>query len=63
MRNATDLVAAGNFDVHLDTNGDSELDKLTLDFNSMVQSLRESNEEIKRQEERRRQFLLMQHMK
>ncbi|OQR02033.1 sensor histidine kinase [Ligilactobacillus salivarius] len=56
LRNATDLVAAGNFDVHLDTNGDSELDKLTLDFNSMVQSLRESNEEIKRQEERRRQF-------
>ena len=42
--------------MHLDTNGDSELDKLTLDFNSMVQSLRESNEEIKRQEERRRQF-------
>ncbi|MSE05520.1 HAMP domain-containing protein, partial [Lactobacillus salivarius] len=56
LRNATDLVAAGNFDVHLGTNGDSELDKLTLDFNSMVQSLRESNEEIKRQEERRRQF-------
>lgn len=56
LRQATSLVADGNFDVEISTNERDEIDKLSSDFNSMVTSLRESSEEIKRQERRREEF-------
>ncbi|MCM1597317.1 HAMP domain-containing histidine kinase [Latilactobacillus sakei] len=57
LRNATHLVAEGDFDVHIDNPGKDELDDLATDFNEMVHSLNESEAEIKRQEDRRRQFM------
>lgn len=57
LRNATHLVAEGDFDVQIENPGKDELDDLATDFNEMVQSLNESEVEIKRQEDRRRQFM------
>lgn len=57
LRNATHRVAKGDFDVHLENSGQDEFDDLAKDFNSMAQSLKESQEEIERQENRRRQFM------
>lgn len=60
MRIAARKVANGNFSVRLpvkNATGGSELDNLTQDFNKMVQSLKSSQEEITRQEERRKRFM------
>ncbi|KIS02968.1 sensor histidine kinase [Paucilactobacillus wasatchensis] len=57
MRIATHQIAQGNYDVHLQLKGHDELNDLSLDFNKMTDSLQESQEEIKRQEDRRRQFM------
>lgn len=57
LRQATRAVASGNFNVELVSNGHDEIDDLAADFNSMVQSLNDSNSEIARQEQRRREFM------
>lgn len=57
MRSATKKIASGDFDVTIPDNGKDEFDDLAADFNSMAISLSESQEEIERQEERRRQFM------
>lgn len=57
MKKATKEIANGNFDIALPTNERDEFDELADDFNRMSKSLKESQEEIERQEERRRQFM------
>lgn len=57
LRTAAHEVAEGNFDVQIQSKDRDEIDELAVDFNKMVHSLRESNAEIDRQEERRRQFM------
>lgn len=57
LRNATHRVAKGDFDIHLEANDKDEFDDLAEDFNSMTQSLREYQEEVERQEDRRRKFM------
>ncbi|GCF95734.1 two-component sensor histidine kinase [Enterococcus florum] len=57
MRSATKKIASGNFDVVIPSKDKDEFDDLANDFNSMAVSLKESQEEIERQEERRRQFM------
>lgn len=57
MKKATKEVANGNFNVVLPANNRDEFDELADDFNRMASSLKESHEEIDRQEERRRQFM------
>lgn len=57
MKKAARQIAEGNFDIHLAANGKDELDELAVDFNRMANALKESNEEIERQEDRRRQFM------
>ncbi|MCP0886295.1 HAMP domain-containing histidine kinase [Ligilactobacillus sp. WILCCON 0076] len=57
LRGAVHQIAEGNFDVKIENNGRDELDYLAGDFNQMTDSLKESREEIKRQEDRRRQFM------
>lgn len=57
MKDATRQIAEGNFEVELPNNNDDEFDELAQDFNHMAKSLKESNEEIERQEEKRNQFM------
>ncbi|MFT8727275.1 MAG: HAMP domain-containing sensor histidine kinase [Liquorilactobacillus ghanensis] len=57
LQKATRQVAAGNFDVQLPNKQHDEIDDLANDFNQMAASLSKSEAEIKRQEERRRQFM------
>lgn len=57
MKKATKEIASGNFDVRIPVNHRDEFDELAEDFNQMTASLQESNEEIQRQEERRKQFM------
>lgn len=57
MRSATKEVAAGNFDVIVPNRNRDEFDDLADDFNQMTVSLKASQEEIERQEERRKQFM------
>lgn len=57
MRKATREIAEGHFNIHIDHQGKDELDELAADFNVMADSLTASQEEIERQEERRRQFM------
>ncbi|MBO0472644.1 sensor histidine kinase [Enterococcus sp. DIV0840] len=57
MRKATKEITSGNFDVKLVTHDKDEFDDLAEDFNKMAESLKESREEIDRQEDRRRQFM------
>ncbi|WP_099974544.1 sensor histidine kinase [Lactobacillus terrae] len=54
---ATRKVANNDFSVHIDSKNRDELDDLANDFNKMVTSLRESDEEINRQELRRKEFM------
>src|SRR5699024_5298600 len=58
MRNATKAITEGNFDISLEDHSRDEFDELSHDFNVMVQSLKESNQEIERQENLRRQFMM-----
>lgn len=57
IRKATTQIAEGNFDVHLEVKNNDELDDLAQDFNQMAVALKETNEEVLRQEERRRNFM------
>lgn len=57
LRKATKQVAEGNYDVHVPVHCNDEIDDLSRSFNQMTVSLRESEQEIRRQEERRRQFM------
>lgn len=57
LRKATREVANGNFDIQVPEANRDEFDDLGADFNKMTTSLKESQEEIERQEERRRQFM------
>lgn len=59
LRQATHQVAEGDYDVQVkfDKQSKDEVAALADDFQDMVASLRESQAEIHRQEERRRQFM------
>lgn len=57
IRSATHKVAKGDFTIQLENKEMDEFDDLAADFNSMVDSLKYSQEEIERQENRRRQFM------
>ncbi|KRL86544.1 sensor histidine kinase [Lacticaseibacillus pantheris] len=57
LRNATHEVAQGNYDVELETTGRDEISELASDFSNMTDSLKASEKEIERQEDRRRQFM------
>ncbi|AMV62509.1 sensor histidine kinase [Pediococcus damnosus] len=51
IRKAAHKIGEGNFDVKVQTKGNDEIDGLATDFNHMAKSLKESDEEIKRQEQ------------
>jgi len=57
IRKAAHKIGKGNFDIKVPTKGNDEIDGLATDFNHMAISLKKSDEEIKRQEQRRREFL------
>lgn len=57
LQKATKEVANGNFDIHVPVHGRDEFDDLAEDFNQMTVSLKDSQLEIERQEERRKQFM------
>ncbi|KRN29252.1 HAMP domain protein [Lactobacillus selangorensis] len=58
LRSAAHQVAQGDFDVAVpQKEGGDEIDDLAADFNEMTQSLGDQRDEIKRQEERRKQFM------
>lgn len=57
LRRLTYQVAKGNYDVRLRILGNDEIGDLARSFNQMTASLKSSQEEIHRQEERRRQFM------
>lgn len=55
---ATREVAQGNYDVTVDLDSKDELGDLARDFEIMTHSLRDSQEEIRRHEDLRRQFMM-----
>lgn len=57
LSRATQKVASGNFNVQIKHKDSDEIDQLAENFNKMVQALKQSNEEVKAQEERRDQFM------
>lgn len=57
LRKLTYQVAKGNYDVRLRILGNDEIGDLAQSFNQMAASLQTSQDEIHRQEERRRQFM------
>jgi len=57
LRKATNQVAKGNYDVEMTSKNRDEIDDLINDFNGMAHSLKDSQEEIQRQEQRRREFM------
>lgn len=57
LRGATKRVANNDFSVHIESKNRDELDDLADDFNTMVKSLEASDKEIKRQEQRRKEFM------
>lgn len=57
LRAATRQVAKGNYSVTVPAHSKDEIGDLSRSFNQMTVSLRESAQEIRRQEERRRQFM------
>ncbi len=57
IRDATSVVAAGDYDVHIPSSNFDEIGDLADDFNKMVGKLKESKDEIDRLESRRRQFM------
>ncbi|HIW72330.1 MAG TPA: HAMP domain-containing histidine kinase [Candidatus Levilactobacillus faecigallinarum] len=57
LRKATNQVAQGNYDVQMVSRNRDEIDDLINDFNGMTHSLKASQEEIQRQEQRRREFM------
>lgn len=57
LKQATKEISDGNFDIQIPNRNKDEFDELAQDFNKMAGSLKESNEEIERQEERRKRFM------
>jgi signal transduction histidine kinase len=57
LREATSLVSAGNYHVHVTSANFDEIGELANDFNHMVDKINTSMEEIESLENRRRQFL------
>lgn len=57
LRMATHQISRGNYNVEVEDKGRDEVADLGRSFNQMTASLRESQKEIRRQEERRRQFM------
>ena len=57
LRDATSLVAAGDYSVRIPASNFDEISELGGDFNSMVEKLNDSMEEIESLENRRRQFM------
>lgn len=57
LSRATQKVASGNFNAQIEHKDSDEIDQLAENFNKMVQALKQSNEEVKAQEERRDQFM------
>jgi len=57
LRKATNQVAQGNYDLEMTSRNRDEIDDLINDFNGMTHSLKDSQEEIQRQEQRRREFM------
>ena len=58
LRKATHKISEGDFDVKLPVESRDEFDDLMKDFNNMARSLRESEKEVERQENVRRQFMM-----
>ena len=58
LRMATHKISEGDFDVKLPVESRDEFDDLIKDFNNMAHSLRESEREVERQENVRRQFMM-----
>lgn len=58
LRLATHKISEGDFDVQLPVESRDEFDDLIKDFNNMAYSLRESEKEVERQENVRRQFMM-----
>lgn len=58
LRKATHKIAEGDFDVKLSVDSRDEFDELIEDFNTMAHSLRQSEREVERQENVRRQFMM-----
>jgi len=57
LRTATNQVSKGNYDIQMASRNRDEIDDLINDFNGMAHSLKDSQEEIQRQEQRRREFM------
>ena len=57
LREATSLVSAGDYHVHVPSSNFDEIGELANDFNHMVKKLNHSMEEITALENRRRQFM------
>ncbi|MCG8397624.1 HAMP domain-containing histidine kinase [Bacillus atrophaeus] len=57
LRVATDKVASGDYDIHLENKHQDEIGILASDFNIMAKKLKQSRDEIDRLEKRRRQFI------
>lgn len=57
LREATDKVASGDYDIHLENSYGDEIGVLASDFNIMAKKLKQSRDEIERLEKRRRQFI------
>lgn len=57
LSRATEKVANGDFNIQIEHKNHDEIDQLASNFNYMVRKLKESNNEIRRQEKRRDQFL------
>ena len=57
MRKATSMISEGHYEVDLPESNFDEFGDLAQDFNKMASKLQQSNEEIDRLENRRRQFM------
>jgi signal transduction histidine kinase len=57
MQKATSMITEGHYDVNLPETNFDEIGDLAKDFNKMANKLQQSNEEIERLENRRRQFM------
>jgi signal transduction histidine kinase len=57
LQEATSLVSGGNYSVRIPSSNFDEISELAGDFNSMVEKLNDSMEEIETLENRRRQFM------
>ena len=57
LQEATSLVSGGDYSVRIPSSNFDEISELAGDFNSMVEKLNDSMEEIETLENRRRQFM------